>query len=129
MNKLAAIIGLLAGCSLLLYWGGEAPPWLLKLEILAVSCAALAFGFTAYSPVAPEWMRHDSVRGVALVYLGVGAMFVPLNFLASAFLIGTGARLVMQSTITVTARVTGVSIGRSTGDIVLRRSGDIAPRD
>lgn len=46
MNKLATILGLVAATSLLLYWGGEAPPWLLKLEVLVVSFSALAFGFT-----------------------------------------------------------------------------------
>ena len=50
-NKIAAIVGLLAGCSLLLYWGGEAPPWLLKLECLAVMAGALFFGFSARSAI------------------------------------------------------------------------------
>ena len=52
-NKIAAIVGLLAGCSLLLYWGGEAPPWLLKLECLAVMAGALFFGFSTRSASAP----------------------------------------------------------------------------
>jgi hypothetical protein len=118
-HKIVAIIGLLAGCALLLYWGGEAPAWLLRLEVLTVTIVALAYGYTAFNPALPGWLRHDSVKGVALVYLGVGAMFVPLNFLASAFLIGCGARLVMKSA----APVLGVWGGRplgSTREIVIR---------
>ena len=121
MNRIAIIAGLLAGCSLLLYWGGEAPPWLLKLECLTVMVAALFFGFSAYSVTAPEWLRHDAVRGVALVYLGVGAVFVPANLLLSAFLIGSGCKLVMKvAAPVVNARaVTPTSCG---SDIVIRES-------
>lgn len=128
MNKLATILGLLAGTSLLLIWGGEAPGWLLKLECLAVMLAALAFGFTQYNMHMPQWLRDDSVRGVTLVYLGVGVMFVPLNFLASAFLIGQGARLVMKSASAITARVVGPSIGRGKGEIVIRGSNAMEKR-
>ena len=126
MNKLAILIGLLAGTSLLLYWGGEAPGWLLKLECLGVMAAALAFGFSHRNIRLPQWMHDDAVRGVALVYLGVGAMFVPLNFLASAFLIGHGARLVMKSAQPITARVVGTPICHGTGEIVIRPEGGVS---
>jgi hypothetical protein len=129
MNKLATIAGLVGGISLLLYWGGEAPAWLLKLECVAVMAAALTFGFTTYSPSAPEWLRHDAVKGVALVYLGVGAVFVPTSLLLSAFLIGCGCRLVMKSAVRVSARVMYVSIDHSKGDIVLRETGTVSTRE
>ena len=129
MNKIATIAGLAGGTSLLLYWGGEAPAWLLKLECVAVMAAALAFGFTSYSPTAPEWLRHDAVRGVALVYLGVGAVFVPTSLLLSAFLIGCGCRLVMKSAVHISARVLNVPIEHARGGIVLRETGKVATRE
>jgi hypothetical protein len=129
MNKLAVLFGLVGGTTLLAYWGGEAPAWLLKLEVVAVMAAALAFGFTTYSPSAPEWLRHDAVKGVALVYLGVGAVFVPTNLLLAAFLIGCGCRLVMKSCVHITARVMNVPIDHDKGDIVLRESGKLAPKE
>jgi hypothetical protein len=90
--------------------------------------AALAFGFTTYSPSVPEWLRHDAVKGVALVYLGVGAVFVPASLLLSAFLIGCGCRLVMKSAVHVSARIMNISIDHSKGDIVLRETGTVATR-
>jgi hypothetical protein len=129
MNKIAAIFGLACGTSLLLYWGGEAPRWLLMVECAAVMVGALLFGFTSYSPSAPDWLRHEAVRGVALVYLGVGAVFMPTNLLMSAFLIGCGCRLVMKSAVQVSARVMNVSIDHSRGDIVLRETGNVATRE
>ena len=121
MNKIATIVGLLAGCVLLLYWGGEAPPWLLKLECVAVMAAALFFGYSAYSPSAPDWLRHDAVRGVALVYLGVGAMFIDPRVLISAFLIGSGCKLVMKSAAPVVTVRGGTPLGR-TGELVIREA-------
>ena len=126
MNKLAAIAGLLAGTSLLLYCGGEAPRWLLMIECIAVMVGALLFGFTSYSPSAPDWLRHDAVRGVALVYLGVGAMFMPTNLLMTAFLIGCGCKLVMKETVRVTQTIR-VALSRKT-EIVLREEGGISRR-
>jgi hypothetical protein len=120
-HKIAAIVGLLAGCSLLLYWGGEAPPWLLRLECLAVMAGALFFGFSAWSPSAPSWFRHDAVKGVALVYLGVGAVFLPTNLLLSAFLIGSGCKLVMKSAAPVVKIFNGMPLSR-TGEIVIREA-------
>jgi hypothetical protein len=100
LNKMAVILGLLAGTSLLLYWGGEAPSWLLKLECVAVGLTSLGWGYASFSPEF-AWLRHDSVKGVALVYAGVACMFIPLNFIASAFLLGCGIRLVMKSAVHV----------------------------
>ena len=128
MNKIAAILGLLAGTSLLLYWGGEAPAWLLKLECVAVMAAALLFGFTAYSPSAPDWLRHDAVRGVALVYLGVGAAVVPANLLLSALLIGTGCKLVTRSAVQVTVRVTSGMLASGSTDLVVKPEGGVSRR-
>ena len=124
MNKFSAILGLLAGSFLLCYWGGEAPPWLLRLECLAVMAAALAIGFTSYNPAMPGWLKHDAVRGVALIYLGVGAMFIDFRLLASAFLIGSGCRLVTKSA-TPLVRVTIGQPLRHTGGITIRDGGGI----
>lgn len=128
MNKLAAILGLLAGTSLLLYWGGEAPRWLLMIECAAVMMGALLFGFTSYNPSAPEWLRHEAVRGVGLVYLGVGAMFIDPRFFISAFLIGCGCRLVTKSVVTVTARVMNVPLEHKGVDIIIRQEAGVSRR-
>lgn len=127
-NKIAVIAGLVAGIGLLLYWGGDAPPWLLKLECLCVMLAALAFGFTAYSPSAPEWLRHDAVRGVALVYLGIGAAFVPANLLLASFLIGSGCKLVSRSGVQVIVRVAGEPSAARSTEILVRPKDEISRR-
>ncbi len=130
MNKFFTILGLLAGTSLLLYWGGEAPDWLLKAECLLLMGAALVIGFTARNPAMPDWMRNDSVLGVALVYIGVGLAFVPANLILSSACIGAGLRLVTRSAIEpIRARFTGTSIVRTGSDIVLRESGHIVTRE
>ena len=127
MSKLATIVGLLAGTSLLLYWGGEAPGWLLKLECLAVMAASIAFGFTSITLDAPEWTRHDAVRGVLLVYLGVGAVFVPANLLLGAFLIGSGGKLVMRSAAPL-ARLRPTNPLGCKHDLVIKPEGGIRRR-
>jgi hypothetical protein len=125
MNKIATIFGLLAGIGLLLYWGGEAPLWLLRLECLAVMAAALAFGFTSYNPALPGWLRDDAVKGVALVYLGVGAVFTDIRLLISAFLIGSGCRLVMKSAVPL-IRVVSCKPLNHTGEITIREGGGVS---
>ena len=127
-NKIAVIVGLVAGSGLLLYWGGDAPPWLLKLECLGVLLAALGMGFCVGSPKAPEWMQHDAVRGVALVYLGIGAAFVPSSLLLSAFLIGSGCKLVSRSGVQVIVRVVGEPMARRSTEIRLRPENEISRR-
>ncbi len=126
MNKLMTVIGLVTGTLVLVIAGSDLPALLLKLECMAVALSALAYGYTAFSPSLP-WMRQDSVRGVALVYAGVACMFIPLNFLASAFLLGCGIRLVTRSAIApIASRVVGTPFERQGGDIVvLRESGEI----
>ncbi len=127
-SKIAVIVGLLAGCSLLLYWGGEAPAWLLKLECACVMAAALFFGLSLYSPTAPAWLRSDAVRGVACVYCGVGAMFTDPRVLISAFLIGTGCKILMRSAVETKARVTGGTLSTGSKDIILKPEGGITRR-
>ena len=126
LKKLMTLIGLFAGTLVLVVAGSDLPAWLLKLECTAVALSALAYGYTAFSPSHP-WMKQDSIRGVAMVYAGVAAMFIPLNFLASAFLLGCGIRLVTRSAIApIAARFSGPSVSRQSGDIVvLRESGEI----
>jgi hypothetical protein len=125
MNKLATIFGLLAGIALLLYWGGEAPLWLLRLECLAVMAAALAFGFTSYNPALPGWLRDDAVKGVALVYLGVGVVFTDLRIITSAFIIGNGCRLIAKSASPLVRAVTILTPGQA-GKITNREGGGVS---
>lgn len=129
MSKLATILVLLAGTALLLYWGGEAPRWVLKLECAGVMLAALAYGFTRHNLRLPEWTRDDALRGVALVYLGIGAMFVELNILAAAFLIGSGVKLVTRSANALTARVITPAIGGIRTEILHLKGGGIRRRE
>ena len=130
MNRLAVIVGLVAASALLLYWGGEAPVWLLTLQLAAVMAAALFLGFTTYSLSAPDWTRHDAVKGVLLVYLGIGVMLTDPRFLISAFLIGCGCKMLMRSATETTARVVG---GRPLGtmpggsvELVIKQEGGIS---
>ena len=64
---------------------------------------------------------------MALVYLGVGAVFVPANLLLSAFLIGSGCKLVMKSAAPY-AQVWGgkppaaTALRQKPGEIVIRQS-------
>jgi hypothetical protein len=87
-SKFCAMAGLALGALLLVWWGATAPLWLRMIECVGVMGAALIFGFTAYSPSAPEWTRDDAVRGVALVYGGVGVVFIDLIGLAIGLQIG-----------------------------------------
>jgi hypothetical protein len=74
-------------------WGGEPPAWLLRAEVALFSAAALAYGFTASLPAFAPWAWSRPVRGAACIILGVGAIFVPVQFVVSAFLLGVGTRL------------------------------------
>lgn len=107
--KLGALAGLLAGLSLILMGGGEAPRWLQCLQVAFFCAAALLYGFTAFSPSAPAWLSSRPVVGVAMLYMGVAVMFVPANIVTSAFFIGTGTRLVLAPDIVA------VRVSKSTG--------------
>jgi hypothetical protein len=130
-SKFCAMAGLALGALLLVWWGATAPLWLRMIECVGVMGAALIFGFTAYSPSAPEWTRDDAVRGVALVYGGVGVVFIDLSLIASAFLIGSGLRLVCKSASRITARVvSGTGLNHQSGEIVvIKQSGEVDTRN
>ena len=78
-------------------------------------------------------LQSDAVRGVACVYCGVGAMFTDPRMLISAFLIGTGCKILLRSATETTVRVTtgkplgGNSLG-SSKDIVIKEEGGISRR-
>src|SRR3954447_26561537 len=88
---------LVGGIVALLAWGASPPPWLAGLEAALLAGAALLYGFTAWLPALPRWLWLRPIRGVALVILGVGAMYVPPQLILSAYLIGLGVRLVWKS--------------------------------
>jgi hypothetical protein len=121
MIKFACILALAFGTCSLIIWG--LPPVLLKAELVVVMATALFLGFTNYAIRVPAFMKP--VTGMAVVYIGVGAMFIDPRFLISAFLIGTGTRMVMASRLeSITARV--INPAR---DIVIRESDRVAVRD
>lgn len=91
---LAALGG---GCFLLVFWGGELPDWLLRAELAAFCSIALVYGFTAALPTVFPWLWSRPVRGAACVFLGVAAVFVPLQFVVAAVLIAIGTRLTWAS--------------------------------
>jgi hypothetical protein len=122
MARMLTLAILIGGCLLMLYFGGRSPEWMLRGEVLIVAIFALVYGFTAFSPSLPSWLRYQEVRGVLMVALGVFAMFVPAQFIVSALLIGFGARLVMTG-------FPSTALKHQPGDIVLRPAGNVVPRD
>jgi hypothetical protein len=74
-------------------WGGETPGWLLRAEVALFSAAALAYGFTLSLPALAPWAWSRPIRGTAYIVLGVFSIFIPVQFVVSAFLIGVGTRL------------------------------------
>jgi hypothetical protein len=128
--KLACLAAPTLGILAILLWGGEPPGWLLRLEVLIFCLAALAFGFTLFSPVAPDWVFSRPVKGIVCIYLGIGAMFVPSQFIVSALFLGMGTRLLMSEFKPLTVSVKpAAGIARTAGDIVVRESGSISTRD
>jgi hypothetical protein len=90
----AAAAALAFGCLMVVAYGFTPPDWLLRGEVAAFSGIALVCGFTAFVPAVMPWMRLRPVRGAALVCLGVGAIYIPPQFLASAVFLTLGIRLV-----------------------------------
>jgi hypothetical protein len=97
----AVAIALLAtGDALLLSLGGVPPAGLLKAEVLAASLAALLYGYGLWRPEPGRSLhplRRRPIRGTALIVLGLAALWVPTQFLLSAWLIGVGLRLLWQA--------------------------------
>lgn len=74
---------------------GEPSAWLLKLEAVGFMLMALLFGFTAWMPSPPGWLRHREVRGLVCFLVGVGAMFVDPRLVIAAVFIGVGSRMML----------------------------------
>jgi hypothetical protein len=87
----ACAVALMLGGLAVMCFGYEPPTWLVRMELVLLSGAALAFGFTAWQPASSPLSRP--VRGTVCVFLGIGVMYVPANFIVCAFLLGTGTRL------------------------------------
>lgn len=96
-TAILTLLALLGGGILVLAYGFEPPPWFLTVELAAASAVALLCGFSARLPAWRSllpWLRLRPVRGAALVILGVAAMHVPPQFIASAVFLALGVRLV-----------------------------------
>jgi hypothetical protein len=87
----AALVG---GGGLVVAYGFSPPPWLLTAELAILSVIALVGGFTACLPAVLPWLRLRPVRGAMLICLGVAAVYLPPQFIASAVLLGMGVKLV-----------------------------------
>ena len=93
-----ASVGILAvGCFLLIIWGGSPPAWLLRVELATFCALALAYGFSASLPSLGPWLWSRPIQGAACIWLGVGAVFVPLEFVVAAILIAVGTRRIWSA--------------------------------
>lgn len=97
LSAACCVASLSCGGLLLAAFGPELPSWLMALALALCSGLALACGFGLYNPKVPDWLRQRPVLGAICVAIGVGAMFIPVNFVVSAFLLGCGTRLVWVS--------------------------------
>lgn len=100
----ACAVMLMVGGLAVMCFGFEPPTWLVRLELVLLSGAALAFGFTAWQPASSPLSRP--VRGTVCVFLGIGVMYVPANFIVCAFLLGTGTRLLWAAACDLTRPAT-----------------------
>jgi hypothetical protein len=92
-----AVLALVGGGMLVLAYGFTPPPWLLVAELAAGSALALLVGFTACIPTfraLRPWLRLRPVQGAALVVVGVAAIYLPPQFIASAAFLALGIKLV-----------------------------------
>ena len=85
-----ASVGILAaGCFLLIIWGGSPPAWFLTAELATVCAIALAYGFSSSLPSLRASLRSRPIQGAACIWLGVGSVFVPVEFVVAAILYRT----------------------------------------
>jgi hypothetical protein len=89
-----AAAALAGGVFLVLAYGFSPPPWLLTAELAILSALALACGFTARLPALLPRLRLRPVRGAMLICLGVAAVYLPPQFIASAVFLSLGVKLV-----------------------------------
>jgi hypothetical protein len=128
-TKLICLFGLMAGlCAVLL---GNLPDFLLRLEVAAVCFLACLHGFAGFNPRVPAWVNSRPIQGIACIYMGCAAMFIPLNFLASGWLLGRGIQMVMDSfPKTVVSHKPSMTLGQSSGEIVvIKQSGEVVTRN
>jgi hypothetical protein len=90
---LAAAVVLL----LLLALAGPPPPWLLAVELALFTLGALVHGFTGHTVRVPAWVMSTPFRGVVFIALGLMVVYVPIQFVLSAYLLGSGARMLWLS--------------------------------
>jgi hypothetical protein len=86
-----------SGIAAVVWTGGDMPGWLLAAELSLVMGLALLVGFAAAIPALAPYLRLRSVRGAGLVCVGVAAVFLPLQLIIAAGLIGAGTKLVWGS--------------------------------
>ena len=92
-----AVLALLAGGLLVLAYGFEPPRWLLISELTVCCGLALLCGFTACLPAFRRllpWLTLRPVRGTVLVVSGIGAIYMPPQFIAAGVLLALGIKLV-----------------------------------
>jgi hypothetical protein len=113
----AALVG---GGGLVVAYGFSPPPWLLTAELAILSAVALVGGFTACLPALVPWLRLRPVRGAMLICLGVAAVYLPPQFIASAVFLGLGVKLVWAEACDLAA-VEKLPVSPGTA---IRRAGD-----
>lgn len=137
LSAAAALLALLAGTCVMAALGVEPPAMLLAWEMLFFTAIGLAAGFLWRLPRLPWWVASRPVLGTALITLGVGAVYVPAQFIVSSLFLGAGARLLWLSL--SEPRVAGGEIARWSGghpgvseqrqDLQRRHGAEVCPAD
>ncbi len=89
-----AVAALVGGGVIVAFYGFTLPSWLLACELAVFLGLAMLCGFSAIVPSVLPWLKLRSVRGAILVCLGVGAIYIPPQFIASAIFLALGIKLV-----------------------------------
>ena len=100
MSKFRIFIASLAASALALAlgglglyaWGMDPPGWLVRAQAASFSTLALAYGFSSLRFRLAPWTGLRSIRGATCVVTGVAVMYIPPQFLLSAYLMGAGIR-------------------------------------
>lgn len=93
ISAAVSLAALLAGTCLMAAFGHEPPAMLLAWEMAFFTALGLVAGFLWRLPRLPWWATSRPVAGAVLITLGVGAVYVPSQFIVSSLLLGAGARL------------------------------------
>jgi 4-amino-4-deoxy-L-arabinose transferase-like glycosyltransferase len=140
-----ATVALVLGGFMVAANGFEPPPWLLTAELALLSGLAAACCFTKLLSGVLPWLRLRPVQCTLFVVLGVLAVYVPPQFIASAVFLALGSRLVWQEACSVAdgdkqPPSGGTTLARSSGNgglpakrepdapLVAIAEGDAAPR-